>query len=102
MRCSFCAKHYDPIPKWGEPYDYSHGNVGVLLDNSDGTFQPAVMYGDAELSVVVVDVNGDGKPDLATLKKSTLPVGTHAITAQYLGDSYNDKSTSAVVNQVVQ
>jgi hypothetical protein len=39
---------------------------------------------------------------VATLKKSTLIVGTHAITAQYLSDAYNDKSTSSVVNQVVQ
>jgi Big-like domain-containing protein len=39
---------------------------------------------------------------VATLKKSTLSVGTHAITAQYLSDAYNDKSTSPVVNQVVQ
>jgi hypothetical protein len=39
---------------------------------------------------------------VASIKKSTLAVGTHAITAQYLSDSYNDNSTSEVVNQVVQ
>jgi hypothetical protein len=43
------------------------GLVDVLLGNGDGTFQPAVTYasggGDA-WSVAVVDVNGDGKPDL--------------------------------------
>ncbi|MBZ5656604.1 MAG: Ig-like domain repeat protein [Acidobacteriia bacterium] len=39
---------------------------------------------------------------VATLTKSKLAVGTHPITAQYLGDSANDKSTSPVVNQVVQ
>ena len=39
---------------------------------------------------------------VAKLKKSSLAVGTHAITARYLSDAYNDKSTSAVVNQVVQ
>jgi hypothetical protein len=41
--------------------------VGVLLGNGDGTFQTAVTYSsggyNAE-SVVVADVNGDGKPDL--------------------------------------
>src|SRR5580698_11135321 len=41
--------------------------VGVLLGNGDGTFQPAVSYGsigtDAS-SVAVGDVNGDGAPDL--------------------------------------
>jgi large repetitive protein len=39
---------------------------------------------------------------VAKLTKSTLTVGTHPITAQYLGDSFNDKSTSPVLNQVVQ
>src|ERR1700674_1075690 len=39
---------------------------------------------------------------VAKLTKSTLAVGTHPITAQYLGDAVSDKSTSAVVNQVVQ
>jgi hypothetical protein len=29
-------------------------------------------------------------------------VGTHPITAQYMGDAANDKSTSPVLNQVVQ
>ena len=38
----------------------------------------------------------------AIFKTYKLGVGTHAITAQYLGDVYNDKSTSPVVNQVVQ
>jgi hypothetical protein len=39
---------------------------------------------------------------VATLTTSKLAVGTHAITALYPSDAYNDKSTSAVVNQVVQ
>jgi hypothetical protein len=39
---------------------------------------------------------------VATLTKRWLAVGTHPITAQYLGDSVNAKSTSAVLNQVVQ
>jgi Bacterial Ig-like domain (group 3)/FG-GAP-like repeat/FG-GAP repeat len=39
---------------------------------------------------------------VATLKKSTLALGTHAIMVQYLSDAYNDKSTSPVVNQVVK
>jgi hypothetical protein len=39
---------------------------------------------------------------VAKLTKSTLTVGTHAITAQYLGDDANGKSTSVVVEQVVQ
>jgi hypothetical protein len=39
---------------------------------------------------------------VAKLTKSTLAVGTHPITAQYLGDAFSAKSTSGVVNQVVQ
>jgi uncharacterized protein (DUF2141 family) len=39
---------------------------------------------------------------VATLKKSKLTVGTHSITAQYLGDADCAKSTSSVLNQVVQ
>jgi hypothetical protein len=39
---------------------------------------------------------------VAKLTKSTLAVGTHPITAQYLGDAASGKSTSVVLNQVVQ
>ena len=39
---------------------------------------------------------------VATLTKSKLAVGTHPITAQYLGDAASAKSTSSVLNQVVQ
>lgn len=39
---------------------------------------------------------------IATLTYSKLLVGKHPITAQYLGDANNDKSTSPVVNQVVR
>jgi len=42
--------------------------IGVLLGNSDGTFQPVSIYasgGSDTWSVVVADLNGDGKQDLA-------------------------------------
>jgi hypothetical protein len=45
----------------------SRGRVGVLLANGDGTFQTPVPYdsgGYSASSVVVADVNRDGKPDL--------------------------------------
>src|SRR6266849_1905223 len=39
---------------------------------------------------------------VAKLTKSNLTVGTHPITAQYMSDAFSAKSTSSVVNQVVQ
>ncbi len=38
---------------------------------------------------------------VATFSKPHLAVGTHSITAQYLGDATSDKSTSSAVSQVV-
>jgi hypothetical protein len=39
---------------------------------------------------------------VAKLTKSNLAIGTHPITAEYLSDAFSAKSTSSVVNQVVQ
>lgn len=47
--------------------DAADGQVGVLLGNGDGTFQPPVFYdagGEGTVSVTVADVNRDGKPDV--------------------------------------
>jgi Bacterial Ig-like domain (group 3)/FG-GAP-like repeat len=57
-----------------------------------------VKFWDGTTGLGAVAVNGG----VAILKKSTLGVGTHPITAQYAGDVANDKSTSPVENQVVQ
>jgi len=51
----------------GSDTESCSGTVGVLLGNGDGTFQPAVTYASGGVyawSVVVADVNGDGRPDL--------------------------------------
>ena len=43
------------------------GNVGILLGNGDGTFQPAVIYssgGRYPSSVAAEDINGDGRKDI--------------------------------------
>ena len=53
-------------------------NVGILLGNGDGTFQPAVDYGTASSpsSLVLADLNGDGKLDLAVVTSSgCTPIG---------------------------
>jgi len=50
------------------------GVVGVLLGNGDGTFESAVSYssgGRFAASVVVADVNSDGKPDLLVANDSS-------------------------------
>ena len=39
---------------------------------------------------------------VAKLSKSTLVVGSHSITAEYLGDANSAESTSSVLDQVVQ
>ena len=57
-----------------------------------------VKFLDGAVGIGSATLNGG----IATLSKSKLAVGTHAITAQYLADAASDKSTSAVVNQVVQ
>jgi hypothetical protein len=51
--------------------------VGVLLGNSDGTFQAAVTYasgGSHAASVAIADVNGDGKPDLVVANDTSVGV----------------------------
>jgi len=58
--------------------NYYSNNISVLLQNSDGTFQPAVNYpvGNGPQSLQIGDVNGDGKLDLLTInsRDNTLSV----------------------------
>lgn len=58
-----------------------------------------VKFLDGTTGIGSATLNGNG---VAKLTKSTLAIGTHPITAQYLGDAFSAKSTSSVVNQVVQ
>ena len=48
--------------------------LAVLLNNGDGTFQPAVIYpaGAAAQSIAVGDFNHDGKPDLAVANSGVI------------------------------
>src|SRR5262249_30803985 len=61
----YTAMNTCPDPVMGQ--NTSPGGVGVLLGNGDGTFQKVVTYilgGNGPYSVVVADLNGDGKPDI--------------------------------------
>ena len=58
----------------------------------------SVKFLDGTTGIGLVTLSGG----VAKLTKSTLAVGTHPISAQYLGDTVSAKSTSPVVNQVVQ
>jgi len=57
-----------------------------------------VKFLDGTTGIGLVTLSGG----VAKLTKSALAVGTHPITAQYLGDAASSTSTSSVVNQVVQ
>jgi hypothetical protein len=77
-----------------------NGSAGVLLGNGDGTFQPAVSYlspGQDVLSLVVGDVNQDGKPDLLLYVSSFYTYGDYLSLANLLlgnGDGTFQAATS--------
>jgi uncharacterized repeat protein (TIGR03803 family) len=57
-----------------------------------------VWFKDGTMGIGTVTLNGG----VAIFTESKFAVGTHPITAQYLGDGANTKSTSSVLDQVVQ
>lgn len=68
--------------------DYcSHGAIGVLLGNGDGTFQPAVTYGTngyLSSSVALGDLNGDGTIDLVVTNHcGAVPIDSDSLNCPY-------------------
>ena len=84
--------------------DYSNSgyNIGVLISNGDGTFQPTLEYvvADAPTRVRIGDFNGDGHQDwvaLSNTKGLTLSVGLNSgnggfVAAKDFPESQGDQS----------
>jgi hypothetical protein len=64
--------------------------AGVLLNNGDGTFQPAVIYNPGGFtfasSIAVADVNGDGKPDMIVTDLHCTSTGFDGCVSVLLGN----------------
>jgi uncharacterized protein (DUF2141 family) len=62
----------------GTIYSCGLGNVGVLLGNGDGTFQPAASYssgGDYPVALTSTDINGDGNLDIVEVNSGSANIG---------------------------
>jgi VCBS repeat protein/ASPM-SPD-2-Hydin domain-containing protein len=69
----------DVLVNVNDPVTLTNGEVGVMLGNGDGTFQPPVLYptgGDGSFDVAVADVNADGKLDLVVSNNCRLNNGS--------------------------
>jgi FG-GAP-like repeat/FG-GAP repeat len=67
------ANHGDGILGRPDVMVLDHGDVSVLLNQGNGTLGTAVHYpaGRGLTAMVLVDLNGDGKPDLALANQSS-------------------------------
>jgi len=82
------------------PSAYKQAVTFTATVTPTGPYPPTgkVMFKDGTTGIATVMLSGGA----ATLTKSNLAVGTHSITAEYLGDADSAKSTSSVLDQVVQ
>jgi hypothetical protein len=96
------------VPKSGPGLPWDDGFVSILLNNGDGTFTPSSTYavGGTPDTIVAADLNGDGKPDLATADwgSSTTSVlisngnGTFSSAASYPTMAYPNSIIAADLN----
>jgi len=79
--------------------DCANGSVGVLINNGDGTFQPAVSYGSGGLytdAIVLGDLNRDGKLDVVVASQYASGSTTTGSVGVLLGNG--DGTFQPVVN----
>jgi uncharacterized repeat protein (TIGR03803 family) len=69
----------------------------ATVTSAGPTLTGKVWFKDGATGIATVPLNGG----VATFVKPKFTVGTHPITAEYLGDAASTKSTSSVLNQVV-
>src|SRR5208337_613028 len=82
------------------PSTYKQAVTFTATVTPTGPYPPTgkVMFKDGTTGIGTVTLSGG----VAALTKSNLVVGTHPITAEYLGDADSARSTSSVLDQVVQ
>jgi Bacterial Ig-like domain (group 3)/FG-GAP-like repeat len=77
----------------------THGSIGVLLSNGDGTFQTAQTYdsgGESPGGMVIADVNGDGKADLLAANACDTDACDHGEAAVLFGNGNGTFQTAQV------
>jgi hypothetical protein len=76
------------LATYGDSVRFIGGAVSVLLNMGDGTFRAAVSYsvGTRPLALIAVDLNGDGKPELASSNDSDAETSPYVSVLMNHGD----------------
>jgi Bacterial Ig-like domain (group 3)/FG-GAP-like repeat/Abnormal spindle-like microcephaly-assoc'd, ASPM-SPD-2-Hydin len=90
------------VANWCTDANCTASSVGVLLGNGDGTFQTVVNYDSGGIyanSVVIGDVNGDGKLDVVVGNGSNSPTDALGNVAVLLGNGDGTFQTAVPYNR---